>query len=73
MEADLLFFPLMHRLKEKQSEKLSMILKPRESSGWKREKEGKIPYNLLSESTRWPLTFALWQLVRELREERCQQ
>ena len=29
----LLFFSLLHKLKEKQSEKLSIILKPRESSG----------------------------------------
>jgi len=27
------FFSLLHKLKEKQSEKLSIILKPRESSG----------------------------------------
>jgi len=39
----LLFFSLLFKLKEKQSEKLSIILKPRKSLGWREEKEGKIP------------------------------
>jgi len=53
------FFSLLDKLKEKQSEKLSIILKPRESFEWRGEKEGKISLDLLSESTKWPLTWDL--------------
>ena len=37
------FFPLLKRLKENWSEKESIILKPRESSRWRGEKEGNVP------------------------------
>ena len=63
-----LFLFLIDKLKENQSEKLSIILEPGESSGWRGEKEGKIPYTLLFESTKYLLILALWQLVRDLRE-----
>ena len=65
------FFSLLDKLKEKWSEKLSMILEPRERSGWRGEKEGKIPYDLLFELTKWSLTRDLWQLVRVLSKVGC--
>ena len=49
---NLSFIWLLQRLKENLSEKLSIILKPRESSGWVRGKEGNNPYDLLLELTR---------------------
>ena len=36
------FFSLLDILKEKQSKKMSIILEPGESSGWRGEKEGNI-------------------------------
>ena len=48
----LLFFSLLNILKENQSEKLSMILKPEESSKWRGKKEEKILYDLLTKSTK---------------------
>jgi len=67
------FFSLLQRLNEKQSEKVSIILRPRESSRWVGEKEGNTPWDLLFELTRRPLMFTFWWLVKESREERCQQ
>jgi len=51
----ILSFSLLYKLKEKQSEKLLMILRSRESLEWRGEKEGKTLLNLLSVSTKWPL------------------
>ena len=65
------FFSLLDKLKEKWSEKLSMILEPRERSRWRGENKRKIPYNLLFESTKWPWTRDLWWLVRVLSEVGC--
>ena len=62
---------LLNKLKEKQSGKLSMILEPGRNSGCRGENKGKILYTLLFESTRWPLTRDLWQLVRLLSEAGC--
>ena len=58
-------------MKEKQSEKLSIILEPRESSRWRGEKEGKIPYDLLFEFIKCPLILDLWRLVRDLSDIGC--
>jgi len=69
---NLSFFSLLQRLKENLSKKLSIILKPRESSGWVRENEGNNPCDLLLESTRWPLMSTLCYLVKESREKGCQ-
>jgi len=44
-------------LKEKQLEKVSITLEPGESSGWRGEKEGKTPYDLLLALARYPLIF----------------
>ena len=51
------FFPLLLKLKEKQLEKMSITLEPGESSGWRGEKEGKTPYDLLLASAKCPLIF----------------
>ena len=68
---NLSFFSLLHKLKENLSEKVSITRKPRESSEWVGEKEGNVPWNLLLESTRWPLMFAFCWSVKEFREEGC--
>ena len=65
------FLFLVAKLKEKRSEKLSIILEPRKSSRWRGEKEGNIPYNLLFESTKCPLMLDLWWLVRDLSDTEC--
>ena len=62
----------MHKLKENLSEKMSITWKPRESLGWVGEKEENVPWDLLLESTRWPLMFVLCQSVKEFRKEGCQ-
>ena len=49
-----LFF-LLTKLKEKQLEKLSIIQQPGKNSGSRGEKDGKIPYDLMLKSIRWPL------------------
>jgi len=46
---------LLAKLKEKQLEKLSIIRRPGKNSGSRGEKDGKIPYDLMLESIRWPL------------------
>ena len=66
---NLSFFPLLHKLKENLSEKISITWKPRESSGWVREKEGNVPWDLLLELTRCSLMFAFCWSVKEFREE----
>jgi len=58
---NLSFFPLLHKLKENLSEKMSITQKPRESSGWVGEKEENVPWDLLLELTRWPLMFAFYR------------
>ena len=68
---NLSFFPLLHKLNENLSEKMSITQKPGESSGWVEEKERNVPWNLLLELTRWPLMFAFCRLVKEFREEEC--
>ena len=67
----LLSFCLLNKLKENQSEKLSITLLPRENSEWKETKVVKTSLNLLSMSTRWPLIRLHWQLVRELSNDKC--
>jgi len=49
------FFCLLNKLKEKQSEKVSITLKPRENSGWSGAKEENTLLNLLLISTKCPL------------------
>ena len=49
-KCNLSFFPLLAKLKENWSEKLSTILEPGWSSGWRDKNKGKTPYNLLFES-----------------------
>jgi len=66
------FFSLLHKLKENQSEKLSIILRPGDNSEWRSKKEGKIPLNLLFVSTKWSLTWNLWRLVRVSSKAGCQ-
>jgi len=56
---------LLTKLKENQSEKISMMLEPEENSGLRGKKDGKIPWALMQESMRQPLAIVLWQLVRE--------
>ena len=68
---NLLFFPFMHKLKENLSEKISMIWEPGKSSGWVGENAGKSLWDLLLVSTRWPLMFFLWCLVKLHKEEEC--
>ena len=53
---NLLSFLLSQTLKEKRSEKLSIILKPGENSELRGEKEEKHSWDLLAMSTKWPLT-----------------
>ena len=60
-----LSFSLLTKLKEKRLEKLSIMRQPGKNSGSRGEKDGKIPYNLMLESIRWPLVKALWWLVNE--------
>ena len=62
------FFPLLAKLKENRSGKLSTILEPEKSSEWRGENAGKTPYNLLLESIRKPLTIVLWRFVSMLIE-----
>ena len=56
---------LLTKLKEKRLEKLSIMRRPGKNSGSRGEKEGKIPYDLMLESIRWPLVKDLWQFVSE--------
>jgi len=56
---------LLTKLKEKWSEKLSIIWWLEENSILRGEKDGKIPWDLLYESMRWPLVRILWWLVNE--------
>ena len=65
----LLLFPFMHKLKENLSEKMSMIQKPGESSGWVGENAENSLWDLLLVLTRWPLIFFLWWSVKLDREE----
>ena len=53
---NLISFLLSQTLKEKRSEKMSIILKPGENSELREEKEEKHSWDLLSISTKWPLT-----------------
>ena len=62
-----LFFSLLTKLKEMQSEKLSITLRPGENSEFKELKDGKHSLSLLAESTKWPLTRDYCLLVRESR------
>jgi len=64
----LLFFCLLNKLKEKQSEKVSITLKPRENSGWK---EGNTSLNLLSISTKCSLIDLCWCFVRMPSKDEC--
>ena len=57
---------LLTKLKEKRSEKLSIIWWPGENLILRGEKDGKIPWDLLYESMRWSLVKILWRLVNEL-------
>ena len=66
--AQILFFSLsflVAKLKERQSEKISMMYKPGTNFWLRGEKEGKMPYDLLQESIRWPLIMFFWWLVNE--------
>ena len=56
---------LLTKLKEKWSEKLSIIWLPGENSELRGEKDGKIPWDLLYESMRWSLVKDFCQLVSE--------
>ena len=49
---DLLYFSLLNRLKEMQSEKLSITLRPEENSEFKELKDGKHSLTLLAKSTK---------------------
>jgi len=64
---DLLSFSLLNKLKEIQSEKLSITLRPGENSEFKELKDGKHSLTLLAESIKWPLTRDHCLLVRESR------
>ena len=66
----LLSFFLLYKLKENQSEKLSITLFPRANAGWRGEKKGKTLLNLLSMSTTWPLTSSCWCFVRDLSKDK---
>ena len=63
------FFPLLLRLKENRLEKVSMILKPGENSGWRGDDEETIPYDLLFALMRWSLIFVFCHSVKYLRED----
>ena len=67
---DVSLFPFIHRLKENLSEKVSIIWEPGVSSEWVGENTGNRPWDLLLISTKWPLIFFLWWLVKLDREER---
>ena len=69
---NLLFFSFSHKLKENLWEKMSMIQKPGKSSGWVGENARKSLWDLLLVSTRWPLMFFFWWLVKLHKEEGCQ-
>ena len=56
---------LLTKLKEKWSEKLSIIWWPGENSILRGEKDGTIAWDLLYELIRWPLVRILWRLVNE--------
>ena len=56
---------LVTKLKEKWSEKISIMWEPGTNSWLRDEKEGKIPYDLLQGSIRWLLVIFFWQLVKE--------
>ena len=60
-----IFFFLLTKLKEKWSEKLSIIWWPGENLILRGEKDGKIPWDLLYELMRWPLVRLLWRLVNK--------
>ena len=60
---NLLSFLLLQTLKEKQSEKLSIILKLGKNSDLRGEKEEKHSWDLLAISTKWPLTKEHCQLI----------
>ena len=62
------FFPLLAKLKENLSGKISIILEPGIYSGLRGEKDGKTPYSLLLESMMWPFIEVFWRTVRELIE-----
>ena len=64
----LLFFSLLDKLKENQSENLSTILEPRLNSRWRGENEEKTLNNLLLELIRCPLAMVFWQFVSILME-----
>ena len=69
------FFPLLAKLKENWSGKISIILEPRIYSRLRGEKDGKTLYSLLLGSMRWSFMEVFWWSVRELielgRELRC--
>jgi len=64
---DLSSFSLLNKLKEMQSEKLSITLRLGENSKFKGLNDGKHSLTLLAESTKWPLTRDHCLLVRESR------
>ena len=59
---------LVTKLKEKQSEKISIMWEPGTNSWLRGKKKGKILYDLLQESIRWLLVMFFWWLVKELIE-----
>jgi len=63
------FFSLLLRLRENQLEKVSMIFKPGENSGWRGDDEETTPYDLLFALMRWPLIFVFYHSVKHLRED----
>ena len=74
----LLFFPLLHKLKENQSEKLSIILRLKDNSEWRSKKKEKIPLNLCQLSNSRILKFIsimikfhnhLNEIIEEIRSE----
>ena len=69
---NLLFFSFLHKLKENLSEKMSMIWKPGENSGWVGKNAEKSTWDLLLVSTRWPLMFFFWWSVKLYKKEGCQ-
>ena len=64
---DLSSFFLLNKLREMQSEKLSITLRPGENSEFKGLKDGKHSLILLAKSAKWPLTRDYCLLVRESR------
>ena len=56
-------------MKENLSKKVSIIWEPRVSSEWVGENTRNRPWDLLLVSTKWPLIFFLWWLVKLDREE----